>query len=154
MARAATSLADTTGLSQLSGQPVVAVSQATLKAASSLIATWEELEPIVKALIGKVKAYAGDPAVDREDAAKLLSSVASVVQKVAMASTGVLRASEGMSKLALLLDVGRVQRVAPGKQTEKQLIGTVIEAVKRLVIPGKQCPACHALVPLEIKADA
>jgi len=148
--RPATSLVDPDGLSRLSGQPVLAVQEATLKAGQSLVATWTDLEPIVRRLTLVVRQFVeGDSRIGAPDAAKLLSQCAGVIQKLSMASTGVLRASEGMAKLALLLDAGTVRRPDPAKQTEKQLAVAVVEATRRMVIPGKQCPTCHVLVPVE-----
>lgn len=147
--RPATSLADPDGLTRLSGQPVAEVSRATLKAGRTLVAAWERLEPVVTKLTELVQAEVD--AGELEDPAKLLGQCASVIQKLSMASTGVLRASEGMTKLAMLLDVhnGHAVRRSPAEQSQKQLIAAVVGTVQKLVIPGKQCPACHVLVPVD-----
>ena len=153
--RPATSLVDPDGLARLSGQPVLAVQQATLKAGQSLVRDWDALRPIVQKLTVLVRDYVeGDAALKPTDAAKLLSQCAGVIQKLSMASTGVLRASEGMAKLALLIDAGTVRRPDPAKQTEKQLAVAVVEATRRMVVPGKQCPTCHVLVPLPAETTA
>ena len=149
---AAQDLTAATGITSLSGRPVQEVADATLKAGASLVATWTDLEPIVKKLTKKVHQEVDRDDFKPGDAAKLLSLCATVSQKVGAASTGVLRASEGMSKLALLLDAGRVQRVHPRELTQKQLIATVVETVKQLRNPKKPCPVCAALPALEVHA--
>jgi len=147
--RPATSLVDPDGLTRLSGQPVADVSRATLEAGKSLVAAWTDLEPVVRKMTEVVRAYAEDEQVKPKEAMILLSQCAGVIQKLSMASTGVLRASEGMSKLALLLDAGTIKQSRPADMTQKQLVGAVVSTVQKLVIPGKQCPACHVLVPID-----
>jgi hypothetical protein len=142
MAQPATDLTAASGLTALSGRPVVEVADATLKAGASLVRDWEALRPIVSSLIKKVQAE-----VDRDDfkageAAKLLSTCATVTQKLGAAGTSVLRASEGMSKLALLLDAGRVRRASPTQMTEKQLAAVVLETATKIVKRTGKCPIC------------
>ena len=154
--RPATSLVDPDGLTRLSGQPVAEVSRATLEAGKSLVATWTDLEPIVKQLTANVQKFVTEQQeLDVVASGKLLATCASVIQKLSMASTGVLRASEGMAKLAMLLDVhnGTATRRSPAEQSQKQLIAAVVGTVRKLVIPGKQCPACHVLVPLPVEKE-
>ena len=144
-------LTATTNLSTLSGEPVRDVSRATLAAGRSLIGTWRTLEPVVQKLIGVVQRFVDEQPLEPPDAARLLSQCATVIQKLSLASTGVLRASEGMTKLELLLEAqrGGSGRAAPGTQSAKQLATVVVEATRRMVVAGKQCPTCHVLVPLE-----
>ena len=139
-----------TGITQLSGRPVQEVADATLKAGASLVQTWTDLEPIVKALTKKVHAEVEADDFKPGEAARLLSLCATVSQKVGAASTGVLRASEGMSKLALLLDAGRVQRVHPREMTQKQLLQTMVATLKAVQRPGKPCIQCGHPIPIEV----
>lgn len=149
MARAATDLTATTGLTSLSGKPVVEVADATLKAASSMLREWQELEPIVKQLIRRVREHCEHGKITGPESLKALGSCATVVQKLGAAGTSVLRASEGMAKLALLLDAGRVQRQRPHEMTEKQLAAVVLETAKKIVDRTGRCPLC---TPIEAGA--
>jgi hypothetical protein len=142
MAQPAQDLTAASGLSALSGRPVVEVADATLAAGASLLREWQELEPIVRQLIRRVKEHCEHETIRGAEALKALSACATVVQKLGVAGTSVLRASEGMSKLALLLSAGTVRRVAPGEQSQKQLAGVVLEAAKRIVEQTGHCPFC------------
>lgn len=142
MAQPAQDLTAQTGLSALSGKPVVEVADATMAAARRLLGEWEELEPIVKQLIRRVKVHCEHDTIRGAEALKALSACATVTQKLAVAGTSVLRASEGMSKLALLLSAGRAQRAAPSQLTEKQLAALMIEAAKVHVEKTGKCPIC------------
>jgi hypothetical protein len=149
MAQPAQDLTAASGLTALSGRPVLEVADATLKAGASLVHDWEQLRPIVRALIKKVQAEVDADDFKPGEAAKLLSTCATVVQKVGAASTGVLRASEGMSKLALLLDAGRVKRTQPAQMTEKQLAAVVLETAAKIVKKTGRCPIC---TPIAVSA--
>ena len=125
---------------QLTGKPVVEIAQATLAAGASLVQAWRDLEPIVRSLTAKVKVMAEGELTGHE-AAKLLGQAANVVQKVGAASQGMLRASDGMQRLALLLDEG-VQRVNPKAMSEKQLASLVLETAKQIAKDRGACPIC------------
>lgn len=153
MAQPAQDLTAASGLTALSGRPVLEVADATLKAGASLVHDWDQLRPIVRALIKKVQAEVDADDFKPGEAAKLLSTCATVVQKVGAASTGVLRASEGMSKLALLLDAGKVKRADPRVLTEKQLLATLLATLKAFQRPGKPCIQCGHPIPIEVSAD-
>src|SRR5215813_14828160 len=99
----ATDLTAVRSVQQATGEYVAEIQAATLAAGASLVQTWRELEPIVKALIALVKADVESG--DIEKPAHLLSQCAVVVQKVGSAATGVLKASEGMAKLGIILSV-------------------------------------------------
>ena len=142
MAQPATDLTAASGLTALSGKPVAEVADATLKAGASLVRDWDELRPIVQQLIRRVRTHCEHTSIQGPEALKALSTCATVVQKVGAAATSVLRASEGMSKLALLLDAGRVRRAAPNQLTEKQLAAVVLEAAKKIVEKTGRCPIC------------
>jgi len=148
---AATDLTQAQGNGALSGREVADVQQATLKAGRALLETWSDLEPIVKKLVKVVRTFVDDDdEIDGAGATKLLSQCATVVQRVGAAAVGVLRASEGMTKLALLLDVGSPKRKAPEAMTQKQLIGVVLEAVKQSWRAGTPCPTCGTTKPVEV----
>lgn len=149
MARPATDLTAATGLTALSGTPVAQVAAATLAAGAALVAEWRELEPIVKQLIRRVRYTVEHEHIKDAEALHALAMTATVVAKVGAASTGILRASEGMSKLALLLDAGRVRRSHPGELTEKQLAAVVLETAKKIVDRTGRCPLCQ---PVEASA--
>ena len=152
MAQPAQDLTAASGLTALSGKPVQEVAAATLKAGKSLLAEWEQLEPIVKQLIRRVKEHCEHEKIRGPEALKALASCATVVQKLGAAGTSVLRASEGMSKLALLLDAGTVRRSRPSEMTEKQLLDTLIAFGKRLHKEGKPCLWCGAKPAIETSA--
>jgi hypothetical protein len=149
MAQPATDLTAASGLTQLSGRPVVEVADATLKAGKSLLAEWHELEPIVKQLIRRVREHCEHERIQGAEAMKALAQCATVVQKIGAASTGVLRASEGLSKLALLLDAGRTRRLSPQDQSQKQLAATFLELGAQIVKKTGRCPLCQ---PVEATA--
>lgn len=132
---------------KLTGQPVVDIAKATLEAGSSLVDAWRRLEPIVRSLTAKVQVMA-DGELTGPEAAKLLGMAANVVQKVGAASQGMLRASDGMQRLALLLD-GGVQRVSPKALTEKQLASLVLETARQIAKDRGACPIC-ADTPVDV----
>src|SRR5262245_47991104 len=101
--RARDLMADPAGLSALNDQPLVEVAKATLETARSILRSWDDLEPIVRALVSKVRAHVDSKDVKPADAARLLSTTARVVQQLAAASQGVMRAADGEHRLALLL---------------------------------------------------
>jgi predicted RecB family endonuclease len=149
MAQPAQDLTAASGLSQLSGRPVVEVADATLAAGKSLLAEWQQLEPIVKQLIRRVRDHCEHEKIQGAEALKALAQCASVVQKLGAAGTSVLRASEGMSKLALLLDAGRIRRAHPKDQSQKQLAATFLELGAQIVKKTGRCPLCQ---PVEASA--
>ena len=124
-------------LVQLSGRPMVEVAEATLQAGRSMVAQWAQLEPIVDALIVKVKALVESDAITGQDAAKLLSLAAGTVQKVGVTAQGMFRSSDGLTRLALLLE--GPARPAPQKLSEKQMVDVVIASVTRLAKERKRC---------------
>jgi hypothetical protein len=134
------------GLSALSGQRVVDLARTTLDAGEALVATWTDLEPIVKALIAKVRRHAEQPAVAEEKAVGLLRECANVSARLSQAATSVLRASEGQVRLAVLLEGPRPQRRAPGELTERQLVAVVLETARRVKVEQGTCPLCTTTV--------
>jgi hypothetical protein len=154
VAQPAQDLTAASGLTALSGRPVVEVADATLKAGASLVRDWEELRPIVSSLIKKVRREVDADDFKPGEAAKLLSTCATVTQKVGAAATSVLRASEGMSKLALLLDAGRVTRTRPTQMTEKQLAAVVLETATKIVKRTGRCPICTPVAATAKVTDA
>jgi hypothetical protein len=149
MAQPAQDLTAASGLTALSGRPVVEVADATLKAGQSLIAEWTEFRPMVRALTKKVAREIERDDFQPGEAARLLSAIATVTQKIGAAATSVLRASEGMSKLALLLDAGRTRRLDPKDQSQKQLAVTFLELGSQIVKKTGRCPLCQ---PVEATA--
>jgi len=145
----ATDLCAQTGLAQLSGQRVVELARKTMDTAETLVGTWADLEPIVKVLIGRVKEYAQRPEVEAVTATKLLRECATVSSQLSSAATGVLRASEGQVRVAVLLEGPTPQRVAPEQLTEKQLVAIVLETVKKMKAESGSCPVCSVVVVAE-----
>jgi hypothetical protein len=137
----ATDLTQSVGLSGLNGRPVVDVARATLDAGASLVQAWRDLEPIARKLTTKMSAYVEEDDFDGVEGVKLLSLCASVTQKMGQAATMMLRASEGQSRLALLME-GGVKRTEPKQMTEKQLTGVVIGVARRLQKETGVCPIC------------
>lgn len=143
--RPAHDLTATTGLSALSGERVVDIGVKTLDAAERLIATWDDTEPLLKRLIGKVKAFVESPDVDEHYAVKVLGEVAQASRAMANSAGMVLRAADGMTRLALLLS-NPTQQKAPSDLTEKQLVGVVLETAKRIKREQGHCPLCTETV--------
>lgn len=133
-------------LPAVNGQPVVEIAEATLKSGARMAAAWDALEPVVRTLTVKVQAYCNQDEIQGKEAAQLLDRVASVIHKVGAASTGMLRSSEGLARLSVLLDAGRVRRTQPEAMTQKQLAATVIETVKRIAKDTGSCPICTETV--------
>jgi len=131
------------------GERVSEIQAATLDAGARLIDTWRELEPIVKQLIALVRTEVESGHVEKP--AQLLGHCAVVVQKVGAAATGVLKASEGMAKLGLLLSVGS-EKKAPREMTQAQLSAVVLETAKRIWTSGQPCPVCQAEHAIEVQA--
>ena len=133
----------------INGQSVVAVAESTLAAGASMVDAWHQLEPLVRTLTKRVgaslKSHKRTPAED----AKLLSLCATVIHRVGGAAQGVLRATEGQAKLAVLLQAGQAPRKAASQLTEKQLAGVVLEAAKRIVEKTGRCPVC---MPIAVSA--
>ena len=126
----------------MNGRRVVDVARETLDAAEALTRPWRKLAPIIEQLTERVQAQVTADEFEGYEAAKLLNLCASVVQKVGQASGGMLRASDGLHKLALLLS-GGIERPSPKTLTEKQMAQLVIETVKRLAKEQGRCPVCE-----------
>ena len=134
------------GLTSLSGQRVVDVARKTLDASERLIGAWDELEPIVRTLIGKVRTYAETADLEAKEATGLLTAVSAVASRVGTAATSVMRASEGQVRLAVLIEGPKPQRKAPGELTEKQLVAVVLETARKLKQEQGACPVCTTTV--------
>lgn len=138
------------GFRAINGQPVVRVAEETLKAGSQLVATWTSLEPIVTQLISQVREKVHLDDYTAPEALKLLQACGNVVQKLGSTGASLLRAAEGQSKLALLLEAGTVARPAPKAMSEKQMAVLVIETVKRIATEtGGPCPICTKTIEVE-----
>lgn len=138
------------GFRAVNGQPIVEIAQTTLRSGASLVAVWDELEPIVRSLIGRVRTFVdSDAPLKPVETTKLLSQCAGVVQKLSHTGQGILRASEGLSKLALLMDAGKVKRAHPSELTQKQLAGVLVETLKKLGDDGP-CPLCHTAKAIDV----
>jgi hypothetical protein len=142
----------------VNGQRIVDVARSTLDAAETLVTTWTSLEPVVKSLIPKVRAYAEREDVDARDATTLLKDVAGVTRAVASAATAVMRASEGQARLAVLIAGPKIERKGAGELTERQLVAVVIETARRMKDEHGVCPlGCRSrkrTLPIETTADA
>jgi hypothetical protein len=141
----ATDLTAVSGLSGLTGQRLVDVGRATLDAGESYVQSWRDLEPLVRTLTEKVKTHVDSVDVQGEEAAKLLSLCASVLQKVGAAGQGMLRSTEGLTRLAMLLEGPKVERPHPQKMTEGQLASIVLTVAKKIAKETGACPICAEL---------
>jgi len=130
------------------GESVLAVQSQTLAAGQRLLETWQALEPIVKQLIDLVRAEV--EAGELEKPASLLSQCAVVVQKVGAAASGVLKTSEGLAKLSLILDASRPIRKTPGDMTQAELSKIVLATAKQIWESGKPCPTCGTEHAVEV----
>jgi len=141
------------GYRSVNGEPVLAVIQSTLEAGSSMVQTWRALEPIVKALTEEVQARVNDHRrkFTVDEAAGLLTKCASVVRNVGAAAQGMLKASEGQARLLVVLQTGDVKPKKPSEMTEKQLIGVVVETLKKAHDAGKPCPVCATVPAIEVQ---
>lgn len=142
------------GFRAINGQHISDIAATTLKSGASMVAVWDDLEPICKQLVARVRRHVDSDegkALSPTATTKLLMACASVVAKVGAASQGMLRASEGLQKLALLLDVGRVKRSHPKDLTEKQLAATLVETLKKIAHEGPVCPVCNAVKPIPVE---
>lgn len=144
---------DTGWIAPLNGQRVVDVAETTLAAGKSMVAHWEGLEPIVGELTKRVRKYVEASGADMQpqEASKLLVTAASVVDKLAKAAQQMIRASEGQSRLAVLLSGGVPKRADPAAMSEKQLVGVVLEVAKRLKKESGTCPVCTGAA-IEVEA--
>src|SRR5215475_7789832 len=147
-------LTEARGLTSLSGERVVDVARKTLDASERLIGAWDELEPIVRGLLGKVRTYAESDDVHTKDAAALLRDIATVAALVGSAATGVMRASEGQVRLAVLIEGPKPTRKAPGELTEKQLVSVVLETARKVKQEQGICPLCTTTVAAPTAAAA
>jgi len=138
----ATDLTAQRGLGSLSGERVVDIGKRTLDASERLIGAWDELEPIVRTLIGKVKTYAESEGVEAGEATALLTAIATVASRIGTAATSVMRASEGQVRLAVLIEGPKPQRRAPHEMTEKQLVRTMVETLRLVAKDQGTCPVC------------
>jgi hypothetical protein len=129
------------GLTSLSGERVVDVARKTLDASERLIGAWDELEPIVRSLLVKVKAHA-DSDLDPGEATALLRDIATVASRVGTAATAVMRASEGQVRLAVLIEGPKPQRRSATDMTEKQLVSVMVETLKKVATEQGICPVC------------
>lgn len=148
-----TDLTAARSLTAANGERVLEVQTQTLAAGERLLGTWGELEPIVKQLITLVRAEV--EAGNIEKPASLLSQCAVVVQKLGQAATGVLKASEGMAKLGLILSAGQAgARRLPAEMTQAELSGVVLETARKIWTSGQPCPVCKASHPIEVPPAA
>src|SRR5215471_5230245 len=127
------------GYKSVNGQGVLAVIESTLAAGASMVQTWRALEPIVKALTEEVQHRVADRRnkFTADEAAGLLTKCASVVRNVGASAQGMLKASEGQARLLVVLQTGDVKPKSPKEMTEKQLIGVVVETLKKAHDAGK-----------------
>jgi hypothetical protein len=134
----------------VNGAPITEIAESTLKAGGSMVDTWTRLEPLVQQLISRLSDTVDDAAhLDTNEAATLLGLCATVVQKVGNAAQGVLKASEGLSKLSVLLAAGRGTRKPPSEMSQRQLAAVLVETLKKLGTEGP-CPVCHATPAIDI----
>lgn len=130
-------------LGPLNGKDIADVAAATLRAGESLLAHWTELEPIVKKLTEIVRAQVESGVDDpRLSPMVMLSTIAGVVEKITRASGSVMKASEGLGRLTVLVMGGVRQRPDTAQLSEKQLAGIVIEAARRMKDETGVCPIC------------
>jgi hypothetical protein len=127
----------------VNGQPIVAIAESTLQAGGSMVDTWRRLEPMVRTLTDRVASGLEDDALNPKEAAQLLQLCANVVHKVGSASVGMLKAADGLSKLSLLLSVGKTTRRSPAEMSQSQLASLLVETLKKLGDAGP-CPLFHA----------
>ena len=132
----------THGYRAVNGEPIVAISESTLAAGASMLEAWRALEPLVRTLTKRVSDALEHEATDLRGSAQLLGTCSTVVQRVGTAAQGMLRTSEGLAKLTVLLSAGRPQRLSPGKLSQQQLVGMVLETAKQLHTQGTACPVC------------
>jgi len=146
----ATDLTAARGLEALSGERMVDVARRTLDASDRLLGTWDALEPIAKTLIGMVRAYVDQKQADIADGAKLLGQVANVSAKMATAATQVMRASEGQTRLALLVAGPSATRKPASEHTEKQLLDAMVLIFRRAWTETGVCPTCQTHAPIVV----
>src|SRR5215469_1352481 len=146
----ATDLTATHGLTRLSGERVVDLARKTLDAGEGMVGAWTELEPIVRKLTSLVRQRVDVGDFDGKEALMLLRECAGVAARVSQAATGVLRASEGQVRLAVLLEGPKPTRKEPGAMTERQLVGVVLAMARRLKEEQGVCPVCAPpAIPVE-----
>jgi len=146
----ATDLTAPQGLEALSGERMVDVARRTLDASDRMLGTWDELEPIAKTLVGMVRDYVAQKKADIADGAKLLGQVANVSAKIATAATQVMRASEGQTRLALLVAGPGATRRPASEQSQAELLSAMVAIFKRAWTETGVCPTCHATQPLVV----
>src|SRR5262249_40300477 len=119
-------------------------------AGEGMVGAWTELEPIVRKLTSLVRQRVDVGDFDGKEALMLLRECAGVAARVSQAATGVLRASEGQVRLAVLLEGPKPTRKEPGAMTEKQLVGVVLAMARRLKEEQGGCPVCAPpAIPVE-----
>src|SRR5262249_28283007 len=150
LCRMATDLT-TVSYRSINGESVVQVAESTLSAGASMIDAWRQLEPLVRTLTKKVGASLKSQKRTPAEDAKLLALCATVIHRVGSAAQGVLRATEGQAKLAVLLQAGQAPRRAASQLTEKQLAGIVLEAAKKIVERTGRCPVCMPIIAASAK---
>jgi hypothetical protein len=136
------------GLEALDGARMVDVARRTLDASERMVGAWAELEPIVRTLIGLVRAHLDAEKSAIKDGAALLGQVASVTVKIATAAGAVLRASEGQTRLALLVAGPGATRTPVGERTEKQLLEAMVLIFRRTWTETGVCPTCRTHAPI------
>jgi hypothetical protein len=138
------------GLEALDGARMVDVARRTLDASERMVGAWEELEPIVRRLIALVRGYLDQETAALKDGAVLLGQVASVTVKIATAAGAVLRASEGQTRLALLVAGPGATRKPVGERTEKQLLEAMVLIFRRAWRETGVCPTCQTTAPIVV----
>ena len=134
----------------INGKPMLEVAEATLKMASEQIGHWNELEPVVRSLISKVKGCVDSPDYKDDEAADLLVKCANSLKTLQNVATSFVKVSDGMTRLAFMVEGPRLEKQRPSSMTEKQMASIVVETVKKMAKDAKICPVCTRTIEVEV----
>ena len=133
-------------LSGLNGTPMIEVAKKTLEAGKRQVNEWETLEPIAQTLISRLKTAVDQSEYSASEAADLLGKCSKAMLTLQQTSRSLLQATEGLTRLALLVEGPRIERSDPKKMTEKQQIALVVGTVKKIAQDTGICPVCTKTV--------
>jgi hypothetical protein len=132
-------------LTAYSGRRLIDAADATLTMADEMLAHWRGLEPIVRELVRVVRAQVEAPPPKAPTTAAqldLLQRAAMVVDRLSRAGATMFKVSEGQARLMAFLSGGIARRPDPGRLSERQLVGVVLEVARRVATERGACPLC------------
>ena len=127
---------------------MVEVAKLTLETGMRQVKAWEDMEPVATMLIARLKEAVDTPEYDANEAADLLTKCSKAMLTLQQTSRSLLQATEGLTRLAVLVEGPKIERSDPKRMTEKQMASIVVETVKKMAKDTGICPVCTKTVEI------